>query len=423
MAAKKSGSLHDRMYGYQLSEMEKTLIFKLQYTGYVRLLERQKNMFYLDPSPFLPTPRYEIYVAQSCQTPVSGDLVKVTFDNTEKIAYKGDEYSIYYVKTCTRIDPNTLVKSRKLIDPEELLWYFKTPYQDKDDDLNGIALCSALSCLSAPPLATDVGGLNTAVFSDKDGWKAYNKSMQVIPSNLRRTDSPYYYKISEKDEPADVQGPIEKSYALHHPDTTIMHNPLTIGCSTKRLGRYREAQESYEPFVTAYMIDSVLFRPVISSEHDDMIVNQIYALKNLSSLNSMPCRFDLGTSIPRLVTSISRLYAKHEAADREIKMAYNLLEDMIDQSNNLFASSYPTKSLLKLESTDRKSYLFIAKEYGTDTWIPETEITRNLKDIKMTLDQYHESFTRLNCQGLIIKNNKQQIRLLEPVNEYLKRES
>ncbi len=241
---KKKPSLGERYNGYQFAQIERALIFDRQDTGFVRPIEGQPWLFYLDPSPFLPTPREEIYVAPYGSPPAAGDLVEVTVENEKPDTINGKLYNVKIINSWKCIDPTTIIPSRKLIDPYELLWFFMAPYKGEIDDLKSIALCSALSCLSAPPLMSNMGGINTAVFSDKSGWTAYSRTMQIIPMEFRKTSSPYYYKISKEEGAEGLSRNIEVSYAIYLPENTVMHNPLTIDCEAKGTGWYREAQES-----------------------------------------------------------------------------------------------------------------------------------------------------------------------------------
>lgn len=416
MTVSKKTSIYDRCYGYQFAEIERTLLFHRRNTGFVRSIHHENLIFNLDPSPFLHTPYYEVYVTQKCPPPVPGDLIEVSIDYIEEQMIKGNLYCINHVKTWKRIDPKTLIKSRNLIDPSEILWYFSAPYYNNDGNLDGVALCSVLALLSAPQ-----GGINTTVFSDKRRWMAFKRTIEnVLPPELQRIESPYFYKISENDVSSPHGRNIEASYSFHYPDETVMHNPFTIECQTKSTGWYRENQESYEPFVTGYLIDSILIRPEILPEHENFMVGKIYEIKNLFENKDIPCRFDRCGSLLRLAMSISRLYAKVDTGSNEIKGAFDLLEDRIDQINKLYSTKFPPRSTLCWESSDRKLYFLVAKNFGKDIWIPEIEVTNSLGEISMTLDQYHESFRRLNIAGLIIKNSKGEIRLLEPIEKYLK---
>jgi hypothetical protein len=407
--ANKKKSIYDRSYRYQFSEIEKTIMFDRENLGFVRSIHRENLIFYLDPSRFLYTPYYEVYVIRAGPSPSPGDLIEVSIDSIEEQMINGILYSVKNVKTWKRIDPKTLIKNKKNIYPHELLWYFSVAYRNNDEDLKRVALGSVLSLLSAPQ-----GGINTTVFSDNQGWNAFKRTItSVLPPELLRIGSPYFYKISETDTSCPYRGGIESSYSVHSPGDTVMHNPFTIDCETKSTGWYRESQECYEPFIIAYLIDSILYRPEILPEHENFLIEKIYELMNLHKINNIPCRFDLGGSLQRAAASISRLFAERDAGRNEIKLAFDLLEDMITTTSRLYSTRYPPQSTLELESSDWKLHFFISNGFGKDIWIPEILVINELGKISITLDQYHESFRRLNICGLIIKNSKGDIRLLE----------
>lgn len=199
--------LKDRPWGYQLAEIEKTLTFERIDIGYVRPISEDQRVFYLDPSPFLHTTKKEVYIAKSCPPPLKGDLIEVIVSDLDDEVIPEDAtkglYSRFYKKTISdwkRIDPNSLAKRKKVLDPPEIIGYFTLPYQAERVDLEGIGLCSALSYLSCPPLLTDAGGMNTAVFSDLSSWRAYRRLMGALPVEFTRPNASYFYKISSKDK-------------------------------------------------------------------------------------------------------------------------------------------------------------------------------------------------------------------------------
>jgi hypothetical protein len=414
--------LKDRVWGYQLAEIEKTLTYERNDVGYVRPISEDQRVFYLDPSPFLHTTKKEVYIAQSGPPPLKGDLVEVSVADIEDEIFTEDAgkglYSRFYKKTISgwkRIDPNSLAKSKKLLDPFRIIEYFTLPYLAEEVDLEGIGLCSALSFLSSPPVISDTGGMNTAVFSDVPCWRAYRRLMGALPIEFTRQDAPYFYKISSKDEPVIPREHIEANIICQHPEKTVIHTPLTLGCKIRRTGWYQKNLEDDAPMVTGYLIDSLLFRPVLTPSLENKLVEKTYALQSLLSGNKAPCNIDIGTCIPRMAASIARMYTRTEPRNEDIDRAFNLIEDMVVQTGTLFSTKYPTTALFTLEPKDWRLYTFIAKEFGKDCWIPEIEVQVRLGEIRMTLDQYAESFTRLNQLGIVIQSSKKEIRLLEPI--------
>jgi hypothetical protein len=406
--------LKDRPYGYQQAEIEKILLYERSDIGFVRPASKDPRIFYLDPSPFLRTNKEEIYIALSCPPPTKGDLVEVTVaDIEEEILSENigtNLFRTFYKKTISNwksIDPNSLAKGSKLLKPDDVLGYFKIPYLGGSRDLQGVALCSALSWLACPPLMSGVGGMNTAVFGKAPSWKA----------NVRRLNSPYYYKISSDDDSFTTPGSIEVNFVCHHPKVTVIHTPITIGCETKYTSWYQNELESTAPLMTSFLIDSLLFRPVLSPNIENKIVEKVYDLQRLLSTKKVPCKIDIGTCLPRIALAMSRLYSRTETSADDIDNAFNLFEDMVDQTNALFNTKYSRPGWFKRESTDRNLYIFIAKEFGTDRWIPEIEIIARLGDIPMTSEQYTDSFNRLNYEGMIIRDGKKEIRLLEPTDD------
>nr|HPM60968.1 hypothetical protein [Methanoregulaceae archaeon] len=68
-------TLKNRIYGHSLSAIEKELIFSREDTGFVRPIHSSGALFCLDPSPFLQSPKREVYLAQ-CPPPEKHALIR-----------------------------------------------------------------------------------------------------------------------------------------------------------------------------------------------------------------------------------------------------------------------------------------------------------------------------------------------------------
>lgn len=104
--------LRNRYWGFELSGVEYKLIFEKENMGFVRFANKNKDIFYLDPSPFLNTVKPEIYVLEKCPVPPAGKLIEAIVRETE------DKYNLN--KTVVE---KTLVKyviDWKIVDPNKL---------------------------------------------------------------------------------------------------------------------------------------------------------------------------------------------------------------------------------------------------------------------------------------------------------------
>ncbi|HQC12699.1 MAG TPA: hypothetical protein PKY15_04995, partial [Methanoregulaceae archaeon] len=182
-------TLKNRLYGHSLSAIEKELIFSREDTGFVRQIHSSGAVFYLDPSPFLETPRRELYVAH-CPPPENGCLVHASVSTVKQEMMKdaAGYYSleVKYVDSWSRVDPNSLCSRRGILSPEEIHDYFTKPYLGEEEVVDGIALCSALYAVSSPPLSDEKGGVYAAVLGKNKPWLGFKKSLGVIPREFMK---------------------------------------------------------------------------------------------------------------------------------------------------------------------------------------------------------------------------------------------
>ena len=184
--------------GTSLSTIEKELIFSLMHTGFVRPIHASGAVFCLDPSPFLQTPKREVYIAH-CPPPGKSALIKAVVSEVKQDLMKDrDGYYtlvVKYVDSWSHVDPNTLLAKRGVISPEEVHDYFTRPYRGEEEIVDSIGLCSALYAVSSPPLLEEKGGVYAAILGKKKPWLGFKKSMGIIPQNfvrsLRRSITPY----------------------------------------------------------------------------------------------------------------------------------------------------------------------------------------------------------------------------------------
>jgi hypothetical protein len=81
-------SLYDRWQGSELSVLEKELIFNRDNTGFVEYDTKDGKYFYLHPSPFLNSPKREIFCAESCDPPaehVNGGVKVYRFGRNKSV--------------------------------------------------------------------------------------------------------------------------------------------------------------------------------------------------------------------------------------------------------------------------------------------------------------------------------------------------
>ena len=114
-------SLYDRWQGSELSVLEKELIFNRDNTGFVEYDTKDGRYFYLHPSPFLNSPKREIFCAESCDPPAEHTFVEVEIESEREFTPRGsqDRITVKTISGWKPFDPSPLAGSA------EKLWTTK----------------------------------------------------------------------------------------------------------------------------------------------------------------------------------------------------------------------------------------------------------------------------------------------------------
>lgn len=408
--------LQQRMYGYSLSEIEKELIFRRENTGFVRPLNRAGTVFYLDPSPFLPTQKREVYVSLSAP-PSEKTLIRVTVSDIKEEVMKdrGGYYtlSIKLISSWEKIDPNTLVSRKPLISPDEVKDYFTLPYTGEEEIVDEVALCSALYAVSSPALHDVKGGIRAAVFGKKKAWTGFRRGMEIIPLELKKPSSDYFYRIANEDKGiADLAGK-EINLAYLNPGPTPMDIPMVLEVGQRSLSSYKEAMDSQKPLVTAFMLDALMIQPEVPDTLERFMADTLYELvSDVKGAGSIPYMQDFSSFIPRLGASFSRYHSRFEVRKEDIQKSVEMWSDMFYRAKKTVSTEHPVSRLYRLSDNARKLYIDLYDLFGIDIPISITDVMKEICIFRNEWD-YDEALDDLNRQGLIIRLNHERIKLLD----------
>jgi hypothetical protein len=409
-------ALSQRMYGYSFSEIEKEILFHKKDQGFVRPANTQGTVFYLDPSPFLKTPKREVYVAL-CPPPEKGALIKVFVSETrEEIMRDHAGYFrllIHCITAFEPVDPKALLRHRSLLHPDEVTGFFSLPYTGEEEIVNEIALCSALYTISSPPLFDQKGGISAAVLGKTKPWYGFKRSMDIIPAELKRESSDYFYRLSLQEEEYTNLASREINLAFLNPERVPMHIPLVLDVEIKNLSKYKEILQVEKPLVTAFMLDALLLQPSIPDALQHSLVDTMYELvSDVKGSGSVPYTQDFGTLIPRLGASFARYNSRFDVSSDDIKKGVNLWSDMFYRAKKIVSTQHPVAQLYRLSDAARRLYVDLNDVYGIENPIMVAEIPVNITGAK-TPGVYEEALDDLNRQGLIIRLNRSTIKLLD----------
>ncbi|NOR48302.1 MAG: hypothetical protein GQ533_09715 [Methanosarcinaceae archaeon] len=339
-------SLKNREYGFEFSGTEYSLIFEHDNMGFVRFAGRSKKIFYLDPSPFLPTPKKEKYILEKCQPPKNGELIRVTSLETETVVRQKfglfNNVEIKYVRAWEKINPNKLIH-RKVLHQDEFIDYFKIPFIGISDHIEPISRCLALYCVSSPSIGSNhKGGIDTAMLTGKNQWSAFKKLMSIIPNNFKKTTSSYFYGMIEKEKNIQPVNSLEVSRAFKNPIDLFVHIPVTLKVELKKSEYYRENIDFQIPMMRSHLLDALLFRPEIQSNVESHIIESIYdMIENVESNKMMTYKQDIGNASPKLSSAFARLNFSEKVTKENIKESKSMWEDMFVRSQQEKAFDLP----------------------------------------------------------------------------------
>lgn len=409
-------SLTQRMFGYSFSEIEKDLIFRRKDTGFVRYLTRDGTLFYLDPSPFFRTQKREVYAAL-CPSPPERSLIKVAVSDTkEDITKDASGYNRLIIKCAgswEKIDPGSLIKRKSLLSPEEVKEFFKIPFIGDEEQIERIALCSTLFAVSAPPQPFEKGGITAAVIGKKKNWAGFKKGMEIIPPELKKVSSDYYYRLSPKEEQQEPVLSREINLAYLNPESIPLHIPLVLDADIRRSSTYKEVFLAQKPLVTAFMLDALILEPVVSENLEHFITDAMYELVlDVKGSGSLPYAQDFGSLLPRLGTSFARYNSRFNVDKSDIKRGIDLWSEMFYQAKKLMSAEHPVAQMYRLSDKARTLYLDLTDVFGHDTPVLVSDIASNIPVFKNP-DDYEEALDELNHHGLLIRLNNRTIKVLD----------
>jgi hypothetical protein len=409
--------LKNRMYGHSLSSIEKELIFSREDTGFVRHIHSSGLVFHLDPSPFLPTPKREVYVAH-CPPPENGALVRVSVTAVKQEMMK-DAAGMYtlavkYVDSWIPVDPHTLISKKGILSPEEIRGYFTGPYHGEEEIVDSIALCSALYAVSSPPLTEEKGGMSAAVLGKRKPWSGFKRSLSIIPGEFRKVSSPFYYRISEKEERVENTRADEINLAYLNPEQVPMHIPVVLDEVEVRPARdYVLDMESLNPMVTAFVLDSLILKPEIPSSLESYLTDSFHAvIEDVKGSGSVPYKQDFSSLVPRLGLSIARYQTHLRLSKDDVRRAVDLWSDMYYRAKRAMSTQYEVSRLYRLDDASRKLYLSLTEAFALETPISIQEVREHVTSVK-DVHEFDEALDTLNRNGLLIRPGHNVIKILD----------
>lgn len=376
-------TLKTREFGYELSGFEHNLLFEKDEIGFVRFDGRSQSIFYLDPSPFLPSPKREIYAIRDSDVPVpeKNELIEVTSFELERVV-SGKinnlvNTNVKYVRSWVKVNPNKLLH-RKVMNSEEYVDFFKRPFKKEAENIDEIAQTLALCSVSSNAVGVnEKGGIDSGIISKKSGWEHFKSIMRMIPKEFKSTKSTYYYTSLEVEKIINPTSSSEVNLSIFNPKEMFVHVPVTFDIDTRRKDQYLKDISFEIPFVRAQLIDSLMFQPVITKKAEKRLTDRIYdMIETFTHTDRIAYKQDLGDAAPKIASSIARMNFKTEVSVDDVDDGYYNWLNMFHHSQQFRNSNLETDDIFRLPENARHLYLEIEQYFGVDTIIDIADVEK-----------------------------------------------
>ncbi|WP_321431207.1 hypothetical protein [uncultured Methanolobus sp.] len=394
-----------REFGYELSGMEYKLVFDSDDIGFVRFDGRSKRIFNLDPSPYLRTPKRELYIIEDDSVPLpnENEFIKVTSLESEKsvrgaLGYLAN-FKINYVRSWEKVDPNT-VMHRKVMDLEEYVNFFKHPFYNTDKDADGISQCLAMCSVSSNAIGVnDKGGIDSGIIANKMGWDSFTSLQRLIPNEFKSTKSPYFYDSFDVDKTVNPVASTEVNLSILMPKKSFVHVPVAFDADLRPKSSYLGDISFEIPFVRAHLLDSLLFQPEVTKKAEKCLTEHVYEMsETFTKSSNLVYKQDLGDAAPKLGSSIARMNFRNELSVDDIREGFNVWIDMFEHSCKFQKSSLSLDEIFRLPAEAARLYLELEDQFGIDKLISLDNVE---KILDLTPFELSNALTSLKKAGAV----------------------
>lgn len=407
-------ALKDRSQGTEFASIEKQLLFSDD-IGFVRY-DKRKGCLFLDPSPFLPTTKNELYVCLNPNVPLEGKLIEISVVEKEDI-FVGDSINkvtkttIKYFASWKEHSPTKFTKRDNLISNQEFVDYFARQYLSLFGTCEDVAECTALCALSSPQFSMGLGGINASVHGKKARWVNFNQSLSFIPREFRSAVSKYQYNITSKERKPVVGNSIEISCMFHEPQETSVH--IAVPFDFEIRGKNYAWRKEEAPLMRAFLIDSLFNEPAIPDNLEKKVMDGIYALQwEYLTSNKIPYIQDLSSAVPRLCKSFARLNRSESVNIYDVAEISDLWVHMHRQALKI---ADKRGILLKFKDVSLPAKELFAKLVDLYNYDTVFDIEEAKKEIKLPRGSFDNYFEELRLNGYIYCPIYKKARLIDVV--------
>lgn len=416
MKLKSNPKLSDREYGNELSSIEKNLIFQKRDEGYVRIRNKAYGMFYLDPSPFKPTPYNDIYIINPNNFPPLNKFIKVTvpehddFIENDPITQMPIKYNLNFVSRWEEGNPNKLIGNR-LFNMEEFLDCAALPISNQNLPFDDIKFCIGMYLVASPQLSTiEQGGINTVILGSheiKNKWQNFKRMTSIIPREFRKATSKNYYKSISTGKIPNASRSEEVNFAFLNKKDTPIHIPMPFeDLKFKGFYKYKDDFQERLPMARAYVLDSLLFTPEIPTKLQRRVEEaMVFMVDEVLAAEDIPCYQDIGSAVTKLTCSFARLNFNMTATLSDLNDGKELWFEAMELSKKQQKGNKGSSKTNYIPTKDQEilfQEIEIRHEAGMLMTIEDIK-----KDSKVPKDRFEETLIKLKRSGSIYfpKNN------------------
>ncbi len=404
--------LRERGNGFELSGFEQTMIFQKEDWGYVRWINRQMGMYYLDPSPFKNTPYDEIYVSPLNNLPPREKLISVTvretdtYNDLDPISGKLKKFTIKIVTGYEIKDPND-IRGNRLLNSEEFMNAASLPISERNLPFENIRECLGMYLVASPKISIiEPGGINTVILGTHqkhDKWLNFKRMTSVIPKEFRYITSKNFYKSIENGAIPNPRNSNEVSLAFLNREDAPIQIPMPFeDLEFKPFSSYKEDFYERMPMAKAFVLDSLLYTPEIKFGLRRRVEEyMVFMVEEVLASEDMPCYQDVGSAATRLTMSIARLNFKMFATLKDLKEGVALWFEAMELSKKQQQKRGGKRSNMnKKASSPKADQLFEELKILNDADVPLT--LANVKGYtKLSELDFEEALFKLKMAGKI----------------------
>ncbi|WP_209681601.1 hypothetical protein [Methanohalophilus levihalophilus] len=362
-----------------MSGYEYSLFFEHENMGFVRYTGRSQRKFRLDPSPFWKDGREIYYEIENGKAPEKNRLIRVYVKESERNVTSLKNGFLWndtkYVSRWEYVDPSKITH-RKMMDLEEYLDFFKTPFVATTDYLENISYSVAMYTASTPILGSNMkGGIDAAALTNEPRWSMFKNMMGLIPREFNQTKSNNFYSYTKSKRQLNPLFSSEVNVTYKNPDNISVHIPFTLDTELKSADFYRDKFFDQAPLARGYMLDSLLYQPQIPKKlesHIEFKVQEMYEDFRQSEYASY--NQELGSAVPKLASAVARLNFREKVEKEDVDTAFDTWGEMYNHSLFIQKMNLKTELLYRLSDDERIFYTDLKKAFGKENLIPMNQL-------------------------------------------------